>query len=41
MNDEELEKLVASKVINKASAEKLRQIKDLDQRLKSLILCLK
>ena len=34
MNDEELEKLVASKVINKASAEKLRQIKDLDQRLK-------
>jgi len=34
MNDEELEKLVASKVIKKASAEKLRQIKDLDQRLK-------
>ena len=34
MKDEELEKLVASKVINKASAEKLREIKDLDQRLK-------
>ena len=34
MNDEELEKLVSSKVIKKASAEKLREIKDLDQRLK-------
>ena len=34
MNDKELEKLVASKVIKKASAEKLREIKDLDQRLK-------